>query len=128
MWYYILAFLITFSAHAYDVGKVIDTNIKTISLLKEFKDQKERVSILHSEISKVKKNSELSDKDFYIATDFLKSLDAIVQMENSSVENCFNTRVGLLADFGVRSVDMSEKNLPEGAKKGIVLLKLICRK
>ncbi|GEM_PF-3979444 len=128
MRYYLLVFLFSFSTHAFEVGKVIDTNIKAIYKLKDFKKQKSRIDELHSEITKVKKNSKLSDKDFYIATDFLKTLDAISLMSSASTENCFDTRVSLLSEFGVRSVDMSEKNLPEGAKKGVVLLKLICKK
>lgn len=128
MRYYLLVFLLTFSAQAIEVDKVIDTNIKSIYQLKKFKEQKEAIEVLHSEITNLKKNSKLSDKDFYIATDFLKVLDAIIVMDSISVDKCFDTRVGVLTEFGIRSVDMSQKNLPDGAKKGMVLLKLICRK
>ena len=44
MRYYILAFLITFSAHAYDVGKVIDTNIKSIESFNLHKKRQEELS------------------------------------------------------------------------------------
>ena len=126
MRYYILVFLFSTSSYAVDLSKVIDEKVLSIAKVKTFKEQKENLLLLQDEIKKLKKASKLSDRDFYIATDFNKVVDSISMMTSNSRESCFNTQIEVMSSYGVRSVDMSEKELPSGAKKALLALKILC--
>ncbi|PIK15324.1 hypothetical protein [Halobacteriovorax sp. JY17] len=128
MRYYLLIFLLSLNAFSQDYGHILDGKIKVIAQNKTFKEQKESVQLLQSEITKIKTHSKLSDRDFYILTDFSKTLDSISLIKDRSADSCFNTKVEIMSNFGNRSTSMSEKDLPDGVKKGLLLLKLLCSK
>lgn len=102
--------------------------IEEIHKQKNFKDKIDGVDLLLSEVKKLKKSKKFDDRSYYTISDFIKSLEFITSLKAPTVDNCFNTKVEILSAFGVRSADLSVKDLPDGAKKGIVLLNFICKK
>ena len=128
MRYYLLIFLLSTNSFAVDLSRVIDEKLNSIAKVKTFKEQKKNLLLLQDEIKKIKKVTKLSDSDFYLATDFNKVADSISMMTSNSSENCFNTQIEVMSNYGVRSVDMSEKELPVGAKKALEFFKILCSK
>ena len=128
MRYYLLIFLFSTNSFAIDLSRVVDEKVSLIAKVKTFKEKRRNLLLLQDEIKKIKKASKLSDRDFYIATDFNKVTDSILMMKSNSSENCFNTQIEVMSNYGVQSVDMSEKELPIGAKKALGVLKILCSK
>ncbi|CBW26164.1 putative exported protein [Halobacteriovorax marinus SJ] len=120
-------FLISIPSQAIEVKDLIDSKIKMIYKLKSKSEKIKNIETLHEEVKKLKENSKLSDADFYIATDFLNALSPILTSKDYKKENCFNSKVELMSNFGIKEIEQLEKELPFGAKKGFILLSVLCR-
>ncbi len=67
-----------------------------------------------------------NDMSYYFAYDLIKTLDVALSLEDYSAENCTKGKNEIFVMYGIKSIEKSATDMPEGASAGMAIINKAC--
>lgn len=121
MWKFSVVFLFSFlcfsapsSTVTNEVSKLLNSKITTSDFIK-------LGSVLKKELTRP-----MSDDDYYLVYDLLKTVEVGISVSNFSAQNCTQAKNQVFSLYGIKSIELAQTDLPKGAELGLSLINKAC--